>query len=221
MDKADASSRRELALAALTGLVALFAIVLQYVLLLARTWHGKGPLAASVQFLSYFTILSNIGVLLVATAAASRSTCLAWFATPRMRGAIALYIGVTGAIYVTILRTLWSPTGWQWLADSSLHYAVPVLYLVLWLSFWRRRALAWSDAIRWMAFPLIYLAWALARGAWVGEYPYPFLDAANLGYARVVVNALGVTAVFVVLAFVLIAVERSAATRAAEPARAL
>ena len=83
----------------------------------------------------------------------------------------------------------------------------------------RGGALAWSDAIRWRAFPLIYLGWALARGAWIGEYPYPFLDTANLGYGRVAVNALGVTAVFVVLALGLIGVERTASPRAAEPAR--
>jgi hypothetical protein len=216
----DDPSRRERALAALTGIVALFALVLQYVLLIARTWDGKGPLAATVQFLSYFTILSNIGVALAAFATIA-SPRLAWFATPRVRGAIALYIGVTGAIYATILSSLWSPTGWQWLADSSLHYAVPVLYLVLWLAFWRRHALVWSDAIRWLAFPLAYLVWALARGAWTGEYPYPFLDLTTLETACVAVNALGVSAVFVVLGLVLVACERLAAPRAVEPARAL
>ena len=37
---------------------------------------------------------------------------------------------------------------------------------------------------------LIWLVWAMARGAVTGEYPYPILDADMLGYGQVAINCL-------------------------------
>ncbi|HEY0862281.1 MAG TPA: hypothetical protein VGE19_15380, partial [Pseudoxanthomonas sp.] len=83
--------------AALVGLLSLAALVLQYVLILQLTRDNVGVVLGTVRFFSYFTILSNIAVMLVAcTAAAGRPGC---FAQARVRGAVALYIGVTGSIY--------------------------------------------------------------------------------------------------------------------------
>jgi len=204
-------TRAERALTIVTAIVAWGALVLQFILLLHQTWNTKGPVLATIQFFSYFTILSNLLVALICTFALSNTSGV--FASARVRGAAALYIAVTGCIYLVILSSLWAPTGWQWLADTALHYAVPLLYLLLW-TFFARAALEWMDALRWLAFPLIYLAWALVRGAWVGEYPYPFVDAGALGYGRVTINAIGICAPFVVLGLVLIAFNRRFARRA-------
>jgi len=204
-------------LTAITAAVAWFALVLQFVLLLGATWNTKGPALATIQFFSYFTILSNLLVALVCTFAMRDAG--GFFARASVRGATALYIAVTGGIYLTILSSLWAPTGWQWLADTSLHYAVPLLYLSLWLVFEPPRVLVWSDALRWLSFPIAYFAWAIARGAWLGEYPYPFIDAGALGYARVLVNAMGVLALFVAIGFALIAYNRRGAIPASQPAR--
>ena len=48
-------------------------------------------------------------------------------------------------------------------------------------------------------------------------YPYPFLDAADLGYATALVNVAGIAAVFLVLAAAAAAVDR-ALTRRPVPA---
>lgn len=192
--------------AALVGLLSLAALVLQYVLILQLTRDNVGVVLGTVRFFSYFTILSNIAVMLVAcTAAAGRPGC---FAQARVRGAVALYIGVTGSIYFFILRHLWQPQGAQWWADTGLHYAVPLVYGAWWLACTPHGTLRWRDVAGWLLFPLGYVVWVFLRGAWVGEYPYPFIDVGQLGWARVGVNALGVMGVFVALGWVVVGLDR-------------
>ncbi|HZV37380.1 MAG TPA: Pr6Pr family membrane protein [Pseudoxanthomonas sp.] len=181
--------------AALVAMVALGSLLLQYVLLLGLVRESIGSWMGTLRYFSYFTILSNVGVLLVAVHAALASP--GFFASARGRGALALYIGVTGAIYFLILRHLWQPQGAQWWADTGLHYASPLLYWVWWLGFVPHGALRRGDVPRWLLFPLAYLAWALLRGEWVHEYPYPFIDVGQIGWSKVARNALGVLAMFV------------------------
>ena len=163
-----------------------------------------------MRFFSYFTILSNVLVVLVTSTAVATTKAHAahFFARGDVRGAVALYIGVTGAIYFTILRHLWQPQGAQWWADTGLHYATPLLYLAWWVLGASHGAVQWRDVARWLLFPLAYLLWSFARGAWVHEYPYPFIDVDALGWPSVLLNAAGVLLVFVALGAILVAVDR-------------
>ena len=197
-------------LAALTCIVSLASLLLQYVILLRGALDTVGPAFATVRFFSYFTILSNVLVVLVTSTAVATANAHAarHFTRADVRGAVALYIGVTGTIYVTILRHLWQPQGSQWWADIGLHYATPLSYLAWWALGVRHGALQWRDVLRWLLFPLAYLLWSLARGAWVHEYPYPFIDVDALGWALVLRNAAGVLLVFVALGAIVVAVDR-------------
>ena len=47
------------------------------------------------------------------------------------------------------------------------------------------------------------IAYAMARGAITGFYPYPFIDVPALGIARVIVNALAILAGFFAIAILL------------------
>jgi hypothetical protein len=203
-------SPRARALAALTAAVAAGCLMLQYVLLVGQTLDTIGPMLATVRFFSYFTILSNLLVLLATgtVAFAPWSRLGGFFAPARVRAGIALYIGVTMAIYFTILRHLWQPQGAQWWADSGLHYAVPVLYLAWWLCCVPHGRLGWSDLPRWLLFPLGYVLWVFLRGQWVAEYPYPFLDVGVHGWAIVLRNALGVFALFLLAGSGLLLLDR-------------
>lgn len=190
----------------LLALLAGIAVVLQLVLILQT---GEGSTAAIVlRFVSFFTILSNMLVAGVGVAVAAGR------ARPRWRGAAALYITVTGAIYSIILASLWSPTGAQKVADELLHHAVPVAYVLAWLALAPHRRLAWSDALRWLVFPAVYLGWTIARGAATGEYPYPFVDLGQLGMAKVALNCLGIGVLFGVLGLVFVAIDRALPARA-------
>jgi hypothetical protein len=196
--------------AALVAVVAASALVLQYGLLIGRAPASGSVLFLTVRFFSYFTILSNLLVLLVTASAAfaPESSWGRWFAQATVRGGVALYIGVTMGIYATVLRQLWEPQGAQWWADSSLHYAVPTLYLAWWLFAVPHGTLRWAHVLRWLLFPAGYLSWVLARGIWAREYPYPFLDLAAHDLPVVLRNCTGVFALFLMLGSVLVLVDR-------------
>jgi hypothetical protein len=205
--------RSERLLSASIALAALVAVLIQLVLVLGRpdaSWRS------ALRFFSYFTILSNLAV-----AATSGLPLLApasrvgrWLAGPRVRGGVALYIAVTGAVYALLLAHLWQPQGAQWLANALLHYVVPVAYVGGWLVFAPHARLTFADALRWLSFPAAYLAWVLVKGAWLGEYPYPFLDLATLGVARFAISCAGLFAFFLVLGLGLVAADRKLGRRA-------
>ena len=199
-------------LAATTAMVAWCALVLQYVLLIRMTWYAPGPALGSLRYISFFTILSNILVALTTTFAlrGGQSALGGFFASARARGSVALYIGITLCIYFFVLAATWAPQGAQLLADVAMHYAVPALYLLWWAACVPHGGLAWSDPLRWLAFPLAYLAWVLLRGGWLHEYPYPFIDADALGLAVAARNALGIGALFLAFGFAVVAFDRLA-----------
>jgi len=204
------------ALAGLTALTAIASLVLQYALLLQTVGATAGNGQALLRLLGYFTILSNIGVAAVCLARLrGRSDGMA---APAPSAAVALYIGITGLVYVLVLRTLWHPQGAQWWADTGLHYAVPVLYLLGWLTGPHGR-LRWRQLGAALLFPAVYLGWALLVGRWSGQYPYPFLDLAALGAATVARNALVVGLAFVALGALLWRLDARLGARKAASAR--
>ena len=196
--------------AALVALLAASAVVLQYVLLLRLATDGFA--FATLRFLSYFTILSNLAVVAACVAAARGGR--SWLAGPRALGAVALYIAVTGLVYVLVLRHMCQPQGWQWWADAGLHYATPLAYLAWWIALAPHGRLRWRDPGAWLLFPFAFLVWTLLRGAWLSEYPYPFIDVGTLGLAAVLRNAAGICVVFVTLGALLVALDRRLGRRA-------
>lgn len=188
--------------------VAIAALALQYLLLIRATLDTVGPGYATVRYFSYFTVLSNLLVVAVAGRAALGGHGDRQLARPRVQAAVALYIGVTGLVYVTVLRHLWQPQGLQWWADSGLHYATPLLYLSWWALAVPHGRLVWRDLPAWLLFPAGYVLWVFLRGAVVHEYPYPFLDVDQHGWAVVIRNAVAVLGVFLAVGAVLVVVDR-------------
>lgn len=178
---------RRLALAA--TLVGAGALALQFALTLQLVQRqGAGVTRALWIYLDYFTILTNaLGTLSLALIAAGRSSGL--LARTEDRTAIATSLLVVAAVYNLVLRQTWHPEGWARVADELLHVAIPLAYLLVWWSSRQGAAMARTRLLGWMTYPLGYLAYALARGAIDGRYPYPFLNVAALGWPRVLVHA--------------------------------
>ncbi|MBP0661354.1 Pr6Pr family membrane protein, partial [Mycobacterium tuberculosis] len=93
---------------------------------------------ATLRFVGYCTILSNLAVCLGCVRLIRAGVLNATVAA-----AIALCIGVTACIYVLALQGLWQPTGLQWWVDAGLHYAVLALYLLGWWWLLPHGALRW------------------------------------------------------------------------------
>ncbi len=198
-------------LAGVIAVVAWSALILQYVLLIELTNNNIGILLGSLRYFSFFTILSNLLVALTTTYALLRkpSVLRNFFTSPFVRGGAALCIGITLSIYFAVLSATWAPQGAQWLADVTLHYAVPVLYLAWWGACVPHGRPLWSDVLRWLLLPATYLALILLRGAWLHEYPYPFIDVAVLGAGIVTRNCVGISVLFVAFGLALVGFDRS------------
>jgi uncharacterized membrane protein len=144
---------------------------------------------------SFFTIQSNVLVGLTSAQLALRPDRdgRVWRVL-RLDGLVG--IAVTGIVYSTVLARIHEPKGWEQVSTNFVfHYAVPVLAVLGWLLFGPRpridaRVVAWS-----LVWPLAWFAYTLVHGRISKWYPYPFVDVATHGYARVVVNALLVTVV--------------------------
>lgn len=209
------ASRFDRPFATAVALLAWAALILQYVLLIDATLGDIGPWYGTLRFFSFFTILSNLLVALVASAALAGEAApvLGFFARPRARGCAALSISITCAIYYFVLAATWAPEGAQLLADVLLHYAVPVAYVTWWIACAAHGRLGWSDPLRWLLFPLAFLLWTLLRGAWLHEYPYPFIDVDALGMTTVLRNSVAIGGLFALAGIGFVAVDRFAPLR--------
>lgn len=192
-----------------TTLVVWSGLILQFYIsiekYLTEGWTLGG---AFVQVISYFTIQTN---LLVAIALTSlllkpKSSWGVFFSRISVLTAITVYITIVGLIYAVILKGLWQPQGLFKLADFLLHTLSPILFVVFWLVFLPKGIIKWKQLFLWAIFPIYYLIYSLIRGAFVGLYPYGFIDAGVIGYNHVMINSLMVVIVFVVISSILIAV---------------
>lgn len=186
-------------LAAALAALAWAALLLQLALSLRLSQaNGQGVAHGLVAYFGYFTVLSNLFIALVA----SRGACmadggrdLAW------RGGAVASIVVVGLGYHLLLRNVWDPQGWQKLADIALHYAVPLASLGWWLALPPRARIAARAPLRWLAWPLAYVLYALLRGELIGSYPYYFIDIDALGWTRVLAHLAGLLVVFVLVGY--------------------
>jgi hypothetical protein len=199
-------------LTTLVALVAWFGVLLQLALSLQLAMaNGKSVGDGLVIYLGFFTVLTNLLVAISLSWPLLRphSAPGRWLQRPGVNSAITVSIAIVGLAYHLLLRHIWNPQGLQWLADVTLHYAVPLLCLVHWWFAVPPARMAWSAPLAWAAWPLAYLAYALLRGVWLQSYPYPFIDVLSLGYPQTLLNSAGLLVVFLLLGSVLVAISRA------------
>ena len=135
-----------------------------------------------VYYWSYFTHLTNLGLVLTYFAFLSSLPFLGWFRSPRTRAAMAAYIALVMAFFHFMLAPLYDFEGLLAIGNVLLHYVCPILYLGWWLAFAPHGTLRYRD-IPMMVIPgLVYVIWVLIRGGlWANEYPYAILDPTQRG----------------------------------------
>lgn len=167
-----------------------------------------GIAQAVLAFLSFFTNLTNLLAAIALTAWARGKEAGCWLTRPANATALVAYLAVMSVVYVAVLRDLWNPTGLQLLVETLMHYAVPPACLAYWLAFVPKGQLRWRHVWAWLLYPAAYAAFVAARGAITGRYPYPFLDAAALGYPRVLLNYVPLALLFLSAGLAFIALDR-------------
>ena len=148
---------------------------------------------------SFFTIESNLIVLAV---------CIALVINPIHDGRFwrvarldsLLGIVITGLVFAIVLAPLLHLTGAAEVATVCFHYISPWATLLGWLLFGPRPQMSWNTVAAAFIWPTLWLIYIFTQGAFTNWYPYPFLNAANLGLGAAVRNAVLVLLVGVVLA---------------------
>jgi hypothetical protein len=212
----NSASQKSRAFGVAVALLAWFSVLLQGCLSLQlASQHGKSIAGGLAILFSFFTVLTNllVCVSLTLSLATPWSTLGKWFSRPSTVSGIATSIAFVGLSYHFLLRHTWNPQGAHLIADVLLHYVVPVSYVIYWWLTASRTSLGWMDPLTWSLYPTVYLVYALIRGSILGSYPYPFIDAAVLGYGRTMRNAFGLLFVFIALGCLFVALSRRASSR--------
>lgn len=207
------ASRTENFWTALLAGSAWFGVLLQLYLVLVPGNEEIGFAGTVIRYFSYFTILTNLLAALVLTVplvnpqASLAGVCR----SGTLRTAVATYITVVAVVHATSLRGLIDLDGAGLLADTFLHVVTPVAYVVFWFMLVPKHGIAWETALGWLWFPAAYLGYVFLRGAVTGQYPYPFVDAALLGYGQAGFNSGVVAAAFLLTGLLFIAIDRAIA----------
>lgn len=175
----------------LLGLLGLSSILLEIVVL-----SNEGAFQAA-NFFSFFTILSNFFAamyLLYFGFTNSHS-----INSQAVRGAITLYMLMTGIIFALLLSGIENIrlTAVPW-DNFVLHYLMPIAVVGDWLLNPPKKSPSRKAVALWLIFPVAYVTYTLIRGAVVEWYPYPFLNPLTSSYIHVVVISI-VIALFVTI----------------------
>lgn len=193
----------------LIALIACLGPVLQYGLMVYDETLVSAAVK-SVEFFSYFTILSNMlaAVALTAPLAAPPSRLAAWSEESGPRAAIATYLAITAVVYHTMLAWQWDPQGLRKASDTILHTITPIAFLLDVALRGGRGPARWIVAAKAMAFPALFGAWTLVHGALTTWYPYPFMNVAKRGYPKVLLTMVEMSVAFALVALIFIALLR-------------
>ena len=160
-----------------------------------------------LDFLSYFTVLSNILVAVV--------MAMLW-RNPARSGSLfrillmdaLVMITVTGLVYWSVLAANVKLQGLENVTNAVEHMLVPVAALIVFLVFGPRGQFRVSTVFAALVLPLAWALLTLVRGAAISAYPYGFINVAQYGYGSVLTNIAAVAVLGIVLGFVFLGLDR-------------
>ena len=154
--------------------------------------HGGLALAhwSATDYFSYFTVLSNLLAAMIFLYGALRPARPRSHAVELLRGAFVLYMLTTGIVFAVLLSGQDVTDPW---VNFVVHQLMPVVVVLDWAIDPPRVLLSLRQALLWLSFPLLYVAYTLIRGPLAHWYPYFFIDPRRSGgYPLVAVNCLAI-----------------------------
>ena len=79
------------------------------------------------------------------------------------------------------------------------HILTPIVTVLVWLIAGPRGWFSLRVIAASLIIPITWLVFALVRGAFIGAYPYGFVNVARYGYGTVMINVAGVVVIALVL----------------------
>jgi hypothetical protein len=166
-----------------------------------------------IYYWTFFTHLTNFGLVLTYFAYLSGLGFVGWFRSPVTRAAMAAYIALVMVFFHFMLAPLYDFEGLLAIGNVLLHYVCPILYLGWWLAFAPHGALHYRDIPVMLIPGLVYVIWVLIRGLWANEYPYAILDPTEGGYGGVAVGVSIIVAGIVIFGAILVTFDRAFAPK--------
>lgn len=173
----------------------------------AIAWQLKLHVDASADVVNFFSYFTNLSNLLAATMLVVAALRIARGATlDLMRGIAVVAIALVGLVFGALLRDADLGALLPWI-NAVLHYLMPFVVVLDWLLDPPRSRLGSRQLLIALAFPVVYLAYVMIRGAATGWYPHPFLNPVKVaGYGGVAAYATGIAVAFVVVGWALFAI---------------
>lgn len=181
-----------------------FAIIGQFVIMLQN--RQTDITEAIIRFFSYFTILTNLLVVLYFTSRISifQKTFIRKLSNSGTITALTSFILIVGLVYQIILRNTWQPTGFQKIIDELLHSVIPLFTLIYWFSFTDLKDYKIKNIKIWFWYPIAYFIYIIIRGYFSNFYPYPFINVTEIGLIQACINSLIITITFLAVLSILI-----------------
>ena len=184
------------------ALLGWFAIISQYLIAISKPeanfWESTET------YFSYFTVLTNTLVAIYLTVQSIdswRKKPELFWNQPGVLTALTVYISIVGLVYQVALRHLYHPTGLSKVGDELFHSIIPILMILYWFFYEKKKDVAIKNLPKWLMYPLIYLIYTLIHGAFTGFYPYPFVNVTEIGMQNVLLNSLYLLVLFSIFAF--------------------
>jgi hypothetical protein len=158
------------------------------------------PTFRAVNFFSYFTVLSNIFAAVLLGLLAVRPDLVADRTVSVVRGAVTLYMAVTGIVYNVLLAPAAADvsTNLDWV-NVVVHMIGPLVVVLDYLVDPPPVRPTIGETATWLIFPAVWLAYTMLRGPVADWYPYPFLDPDLESVGSIVITCTGILIAFVVL----------------------
>ncbi len=198
--------------------LATYRTVLALLVVIALSYqYGLTRPSIPLNFFSYFTNLSNLfaAIMLAASAFQLLRNKEPSPSTDLVRGMSVVNMTVVGIVFAVLLRDVDLGSLLPWV-NFVLHYVMPLVVVLDWLLLPPSTKFTMRQGLLCLLFPLLYLAYVIVRGASVNWYPYPFLNPANVGgYGGVALYVAGITVVFLLSTWLLLALGNRLGARAA------
>ncbi len=149
-----------------------------------------------VNTFSFFTIQSNVLILVSSALLALYPTKLQSIWWRLLRLAALVGITVTGIVYIFFLAKYVHLTGIAMTYNYIFHYVMPIATVVGFIFVEAKHSFKWSDYL-FLAWPFLWLVYTMIRGAFFdpkftgfttfpSKYPYEFLDVTRTPMAEVI-----------------------------------
>ncbi|MSO28123.1 MAG: hypothetical protein EXQ60_08745 [Candidatus Nanopelagicales bacterium] len=173
-----------------------------------------GLVGRLLDWITYFTILSNVIVAIVMTLLFLRPGRDSKLMRVLRLDSLIMIV-VTGVIYNLLLGRGVTHEGLDFVSYGLQHVTTPILTVLVWLIVGPRGWINLKVIALALIIPLTWAGFALFRGAVIGAYPYSFVDVATKGLASVLAFIAVIVVVAIILALVLMGIDAviSALTR--------